>query len=93
MAYARRVDGNHRDIRDALERIGWTVVDFSSVGRGIPDLYAAKAGRELWIEVKDGSKPPSERKLTPEQEKFHAKMQRAGVEIVTVTSVDEAVRL
>jgi hypothetical protein len=40
------------------------------------------------VEVKDGSKPPSERKLTPAQVQFHAIWKGR---IVVVTSPEEAV--
>jgi hypothetical protein len=42
----------------------------------------------LWLlEVKDGAKPPSARKLTPEQEEWHRHWP-----VAVVTSVDEALR-
>jgi hypothetical protein len=90
---AARVDRNHREIADALERCGWTTIDMSAIGRGIPDLYIAKAGRAIWVEIKDGEKVPSARQLTEAQEKFHAKMARAGVPICVITSVEEALAL
>lgn len=90
---AARVDANHRQIADALTAVGWSVVDFSAVGRGVPDLYVAKAGRQVWVEVKDSAKPPSARTLTPDQVKFHQRMQAAGVSVVVVESVEQAVRL
>lgn len=93
MSYARKTDANHKSIADALRRVGFEVVDFSSMGRGVPDLWACKAGRAIWVEVKDGSKPPSARQLTEAQQHFHEKCQRQGIEIVTVTSVEDAVRL
>lgn len=93
MPYARKVDANHKAIADALRRVGFEVVDFSSMGRGVPDLWACKAGRAIWIEVKDGSKAKSRQALTEAQQHFREKCQRQGVQVVTVTSVDEAVRL
>jgi Holliday junction resolvase len=90
---AAKVDANHGAITEALRKVGWMVIDMSAVGRGIPDLWACKAGRALWIEIKDGSKPPSRQALTEAQERFHAKCKAHQVEIVTVTSVDDAVRL
>lgn len=93
MGFARRTDANHRDVAKAMEQAGFTVIDFSSVGRGVPDLYAAKAGRGLWVEVKDGSKVPSARKLTPDQLRFRERMARAGIHVYVVTSAEDAVRL
>jgi hypothetical protein len=40
--------------------------------------------------VKDGSKPPSERRLTPEQQKFHAAW--IGGPLSIVTDVEGALR-
>jgi hypothetical protein len=90
---AAKQDRNHGEVMRALERCGWTVIDLSAVGRGVSDLYIAKAGRALWLEIKDGEKVPSARKLTEAQEKFHAKMAAAGVPVVVVSSVEEAVAL
>jgi hypothetical protein len=44
-------------------------------------------GRWWLLEVKDGTRPPSERKLTKDQELWHAK-QHAAAHVVK--SVDEA---
>ena len=90
---AAKVDANHRQIRAALERVGWLTIDFSAIGRGIPDLYAVKAGRAVWLEVKDGDKPPSRRTLTPDQERLHARLLAAGAELHVITSLEEAVAL
>jgi hypothetical protein len=71
--YAKRVDANHGDIRDGLRGDGYIVEDLSHVGHGVSDLAVqSQAGwpPTLWVEVKDGDKPPSARKLTPDEEKF-----------------------
>ena len=67
--YARQ-DGNHKAIRSAFERLGCSVADLSPLGDGRPDLLIGFAGLCLCVEVKDGSKPPSARKLTPDEERF-----------------------
>lgn len=92
MPYARKVDGPHKDIRDALRRCGWTVTDTSRLP-GFVDLVCARRGRLELVEVKDGSKPPSAQKLTEAQEKLHAELMRAGVLVKTIRSVEDAVRL
>lgn len=88
-----RVDVNHKAITEALRACGWHVADSSRTGNGFPDLIALKGGRVEFIEVKDGSKPPSARKLTPEEAKVHLAFSLAGVEVRIVASVEEAVRL
>jgi hypothetical protein len=93
VSFARRTDANHAAIVDAMRRVGFVVLDLSRVGGGIPDLWVYKAGRAVWVEIKDGSKPPSKQRLTKAQEAFHALCRSGGVEIVTVTSVEQAIRL
>jgi hypothetical protein len=65
-------------------------VDLSAVGGGVPDLLAHPPTFPwvpVFLEVKDGSKPPSARKLTPAQLEFHAEWK--GV-LYVVTNVDQA---
>jgi len=75
--YAKRVDENQADvvaeIRAALPEA--TVFDLSGSGKGIPDLLIGFNGGNYLVEIKDGSKPPSERKLTPAQEALHTNWQ------------------
>lgn len=63
--YAKRRDANEPEIVAALERIGCTVVRLDEV-----DILAGRNGRNVLIECKDGNKPPSARKLTPNQVKL-----------------------
>lgn len=94
MRHAKRVDANHSAIRDVLRKAGWQVEDLSHVGHGVPDLVAQKDGRlPIWIEVKDGDKPPSARALTADECWFHAILQRAGIQVQVITSVEDALAL
>ena len=74
---AARVDGNHSDIKRDFELLGCSVADTSGAGDGFPDLVVGFVTSHfpfkvnVLVEVKDGSKPPSERKLTPKQKIFH----------------------
>jgi len=89
--YAARVDANHRDIVSALEGIGCYVVDCAHVGRGFPDLLVAWRGKWTLIEVKDGDKKPSARKLTARQVVFHAEAAAKGAPVRVVTDVESAI--
>ena len=94
MSYARRVDANHADIATALREGGAVVVDTSHFGQGIPDLWVTSHAFTGWLEIKDGSKPPSARKLTPAEEKFFATVNRGReTHAHIVLSVPEAMRL
>lgn len=94
MRRAAKVDGNHAAIVSALRQAGCGVLDLSAVGKGCPDLLVhpptfPACRMAVLMEIKDGSKPPSARKLTPAQVKFHAEWKGW---IHTVTSVDEALK-
>ncbi|KAF1009508.1 MAG: hypothetical protein GAK28_00146 [Luteibacter sp.] len=93
MRYAARVDDNHAEIVRALQRIGVYVVDCSHVGSGFPDLLVAFRGVWTLIEIKDGDKPPSRRKLTPAQTIFHGEALAKGCKVHVVENVDQAIQL
>lgn len=77
----------------ALRDVGAYVVDCSHVGNGFPDLIIAWRGQWLFVEVKDGSKPPSRRKLTGDQQIFHAAAANRGCRVHVVRNVNEALAL
>lgn len=69
---AARVDANQPEIVQALERVGCQVLHLHRVGGGCPDLLVkTRGGRLLLLEIKDGSKRPSERGLNMLQKRFH----------------------
>jgi hypothetical protein len=76
---AKRRDANHKDIGDHLRSLGWSVLDLADCGDGVPDLAVSKDRFACLVECKDGSKPPSERRLTPAQEKVRASWQAAFI--------------
>ena len=87
---AARVDENQAVIVQALRKAGAKVYVSSSFGGGFPDLVVGYQGRWVLLEVKDGAKPPSARKLTKDQEKFHAEM--TGLPLFVVESIGAAFR-
>ena len=70
---AAKIDANQNEIVKALRKMGATVQSLAAVGDGVPDLLVGYQGKSYLIEVKDGSKVPSARKLTPDQEVWHKK--------------------
>ena len=57
MRYAARRDSNAGVILDALRKAGFTVMDFSLAGQGIPDALVTRALPDgtpwvCWVEVK-----------------------------------------
>jgi hypothetical protein len=93
MRYAKRTDGNHAAIRDALRAIGIGVQDTSSAGCGLPDLICACRGMTVFVEVKNGELSPSRRKLTKAQVHFRDMLSNHGVIVHVVNDVPEALAL
>jgi hypothetical protein len=69
----RKVDANQPDIVATFRALGCEVWITSEIGRGAPDLVIRKGAEVRLIEVKNGFKPPSARKLTPDEEEFKDK--------------------
>jgi len=82
-----RTDANQAAIVNALRRAGATVQILAGVGQGCPDLLVGVHGDNRLLEVKDGAKSPSRRRLTPDEARWQAEWRG---EVVTVASVDEA---
>ena len=71
MRTAAKVDANQPDIVAALRQVGATVQPIHMVGKGCPDLLVGYRSRNYVLEVKDGAKVPSARKLTPDELRWH----------------------
>lgn len=80
--YARRTDTNQVEIVAAFRKAGATVLHLHTVGNGAPDLLVGIAGVDVQVEVKDGRKPPSARKLTEAEATHHATWRGRRVEVV-----------
>ena len=87
MRYANRIDANQNAIVQALRECGATVRIISQ-GGGIPDLLVGYNEYTILMELKDGSKPPSARKLTEDEQKFFDEW--TGGILVIVNSIEEA---
>ncbi len=92
MRRAARVDSNHGEIRSALRNLGAYVLDTFQLKNAF-DLLVGYRGKIFIIEIKDGKKTPSQRKLTEGEEGCKAGFNNVGVPYNVVTSVDEAVEL
>jgi hypothetical protein len=77
MSYSiRRVDKNQPSIVRAFRASGFSVAITSSVSNGFPDLVVGinlgglRGCYTTLVEIKDGSKPLSAQKLTPDEVRF-----------------------
>lgn len=87
MRRAAKVDANQPAIVRALRRMGFSVQHLHAVGEGCPDLLCGRRGKNYLIEVKDGDKPPSARRLKDAQEEWHSAWRG---DVVVITSPIEA---
>ena len=85
-----RTDQNQQEIVNALRKVGCSVGITSTLGNGYPDLDIGFRNRNLKLEVKDGSKPPSERQLTPDQQKWHNEWRG---QVAVVESIEQALKV
>lgn len=90
MRQRARTDENQTEIVDAFRAMGFSVLPLHQVGNGCPDILIGRNRRNYLIEIKDGKKTLSRRKLTPDQKVFH-KAWRG--EIFIVQNVTEAFAL
>jgi Holliday junction resolvase len=88
MRRAARTDENQEQIVKALRAVGASVQSLAAVGHGVPDLLVGYQGKNILIEIKDGNKTPSKRKLTDDQVKWHDNWN--GGAVAVVESVDAA---
>ena len=84
---AAKIDANQNEIVSALRKAGCSVQILSSVGKGCPDLLVARAGVNYLLELKDGNKPKSAQKLTPDQIEWHDKWEAC---VFVVNSIEQA---
>jgi hypothetical protein len=88
MRRAARIDDNHNEIVGALRDIGATVKS-TAILKGFVDIVVGYRGKNYLMEIKDGSKVPSRRKLTPDEQVFHDEWKG---EALIVESVEDAIR-
>jgi hypothetical protein len=86
---AARVDANQGEIVETFKRMGWAVLNISQL-KNCCDLMISKNGRTVAVEVKDGSKVASARKLSKGEADF--KLVWDG-EYALIESIEDAMRL
>lgn len=66
-----RTDANQAATVKALRDASIAAVSTASVGGGFGDIVCGYRGLNVLLELKDGDKPASERKLTAAEQAFH----------------------
>jgi hypothetical protein len=83
---AHRTDANQAEIVDGLRKFGCLV---TPVGHPF-DVLVGHRGRWIACEIKDGQKPPSERRLTDDEETFRDQCVAKGLPYALITSWEDA---
>jgi Holliday junction resolvase len=91
MRRASRIDANQDQIVNVLRAYGATVQSLATVGNGCPDLLVGYQGKTLLMEIKDGNKMPSKKKLNDLQTNWHANWR--GGALALVDSPESALRM
>ena len=90
MRRAGRTDANQGVIVAALRGVGASVAITSGAGDGLPDLLVGFRGETFMLEVKDGAKIPSKKRLTVLERYFVDNWK--GRPVVVVETVVDALR-
>lgn len=85
-----RTDGNQTEIVKVFRSMGCSVAITSGLGGGFPDIVVGVCGVNLLIEIKDGSAPASQQKLTSDEKEWHNGWK--GI-VHIVSSEDDAIGL
>jgi hypothetical protein len=86
---AAKKDGNHNSLFGLAQQVCDAVFDTSAAGNGFPDFVCARNGNVYLVEVKNDQLPPSKRRLTPQEIKFHTVWQRVAPTKVAVVKDDK----
>ena len=90
MRRAAKVDANQTEIVNALRQVGASVQSLAATGKGVPDLLVGFRGVNWLLEIKDGRKVKSARKLTEDQVVWH---QTWRGRVYVVESVEQAIKI
>ena len=88
--YAARADGNQPEVVNELRSYGCSVQHLHTQGMGCPDIMAGFRGRNYLFEIKDPSQPPSGRKLTQMEARWH---ELWNGQVHTILTADDAMKI
>lgn len=87
----KKADSNQPQIMKLCRQIpGLSVVTLHEVGKGLPDLLIGFRGVNYLMELKDGAKVKSAKKLTEPEKEFHRTW---NGQIAIVESIEDILKL
>lgn len=90
MRQAAKTDANHAALMKDLRAVGICCHSLHAVGKGFPDLVCGFRGINVLLEIKDGSLPPSARKLTADEVKWQESW---GGQVAVVNNSEQAIHI
>lgn len=93
MRRAAKVDRNQAEIVEYFRSFGASVAHTHMVGQGFPDIVVGYQGRNFLVEIKDAKKPPSKRKLTPDEAEWHANWRGNVTVVMCAADVEQLVNI
>ena len=90
----KKTDANHKEIMNAFRKIPYlSVFSTHMVGKGFPDIVVGYRGINLLVEIKDGKKSPSQRKLTNDEMVFHRQWNGQVIVISCVEDIEKLLKI
>lgn len=90
----KKVDNNQKSLVAQIRKIpGISVAHTHTVGNGFVDVVCGFRGKNYLFEIKDPSKPPSKKKLTEDEQKFHDSWNGSVNIVETIDDVLEILEL
>lgn len=87
----KKTDANQLDLMKQCRKIpNLSIVSTHIIGKGFPDCIIGYKGKNYMIEIKDGNKPKSARKLTKDEIIFHEKW---NGQVNIVENFDDIIKL
>jgi len=87
-----KVDVNQPEIVKRYRDYGCSVAITSMLGKGFPDIIVARNSKTILVEIKDGSLPPSKRRLTKDEQKFRDSWKGCCLIIEDEIDVEESLK-
>ena len=87
---AKKIDANQPELVKQMRAIGMSVFVTSMVGNGFIDAVCGFRKINYLFEIKDPSKPPSQRQLTPDEKAFFAGWKG---EVYKVETIDDVLKI
>jgi hypothetical protein len=87
--YAKKKDDNHNEIETEFKRLGCGVKDVHDLPNFV-DIIICYKGQTVMVEIKDGAKPPSARKLTSGEKRFSDEWIAKGGKWACIETIEQA---